>query len=74
MDRLYNIYDDRVVEWIESSLGPNSRASGFELARIAADNQDATGTEMRMVLNAIEDLGSAFGIYPGMEDEDEDYE
>jgi len=71
MDKLYNIYDERVVDWIEGSLGPNSYASGFELAKMAADNQDSTGTEMRMVLNAIEDLGGAFGIYPGMEDDDE---
>jgi len=71
-ERLYNIYDESVVEWIESNLGPNSHSSGLDLARMASDNQDSTGTEMKMVLNAIEDLGSAFGIYPGMDDDDDE--
>ena len=70
LEKLDKIYDGRVVDWIDSEVSGGSphNADAQEIARIAIDNMNSTGTEVQMILYAIEELGSALGIYPGMDE------
>ena len=71
LDKIENIYDTAVVNWIDGAIG-GSFIEPRDIANVAIDNMNATGTEMQMVIYAIHDFASNLGIYPRV-DEDESF-
>jgi|AntAceMinimDraft_18_1070375.scaffolds.fasta_scaffold98070_2 hypothetical protein len=71
LDKIENIYDTAVVNWIDGAIG-GSFIEPRDIANVAIDNMNATGTEMQMVIYAIHDFASNLGIYPRV-DEDKSF-
>lgn len=68
LDKLERIYDKKVVNYIgDSALGQYS-VDARDIAQIAIDNMNREGTEVQMILYAIEELGADLDIYPGMDE------
>lgn len=69
-DKVNGIYDRGVADEFERFLGDKKRLTIVALANIAFDNHNRYGTEMRQILNALEDYVSELSDY--LPDEDED--
>lgn len=73
LQRTLSVYDEMVQRFI---LNPNSYMTGHDIVNLAIENQNKNGTEMKMVINAIDDLGGVLGLgstwYEEEEDEDEE--
>jgi hypothetical protein len=69
-DKVNGIYDRGVAEHFEGFLTDNNGLTIVALANIAFDNSNRYGTEMRQILNALEDYVSELSDYLPEEDED----
>jgi len=71
MIKLEQIYDVEVMEFIDGAIFGIEHVDTRNIANTAIENMNINGTEMSMILNAIDDIGAAFGVYADMP---EDYE
>ncbi|HUW44225.1 MAG TPA: hypothetical protein VMW50_00365 [Dehalococcoidia bacterium] len=69
IDKIDSIYDGAVVNYIVDTITSGGRTDARELTNIAIDNMNRQGTEMQMILYAIEEFAAALGVYS---DQDED--
>lgn len=68
--KVNNIYDRGVADDFERFLMDKNRLTITALANIGFDNHNRYGTEMRQVLNALEDYVGELSDYLPEEDED----
>ena len=62
LEKLEKIYDTAVTEFIAGSIYAGGYIDARDLANTALDNMNRQGTEMQMILFAIDDLGGQLGV------------
>jgi len=55
LDKL-NMYDEAITRYIENAITGNENVSSHELAQASMENYNRTGTEMQMIIQAIEEI------------------
>jgi len=71
LERTLKVYDRMVQEFV---LNPRDFITSHDIANLAIENQNRNGTEMKMVINAIDDLGGVLGLGSAWYEEEEDEE
>ena len=69
-DKINDVYDIGVGEFFTNAIFDNDRLNVREVADLALRNMNRYGTEMKQVLNALQDFNGYLSKY--MQDEDED--
>lgn len=62
LDKIAKIYDTEVVNFIERAAY-DGNVDARDIANTAMDNMNRQGTEMKMILYAIEEVGDRLGVY-----------
>ena len=73
-NKIEKIYDKELCEKLDSFVNSEEEVDETDLINLGITIQNRYGTEIEMVVNAIEDLNSYLGVYYDDEDEDEDYD
>jgi len=73
LDKIENIYDQEVFNVVESALFGGYIPTIRELANIGLDILNRHGTEMKMIINAIDDLSGYLGVFAEEDEEGEVY-
>lgn len=68
-------YDFVIRSWIDNTIAyPNRQVSVTEIATVALGNMNNTGTEMKQILNAIEELYDQISIALNLSDKEDHFE